>query len=118
MGETSPKDARQIVGFHYYRLWMSEQLDVIVSRVRDLIDIIFMGKTLKRKLESYLKMFSHWAALTNAIMNSVTSPNAIVSQFVAHPFPSSTVICCKVHLSLNLYNGSTITLKRMYETGM
>ena len=125
MGETLPKTATQIVGSSHYKLWMSEQLYVIASRVRDLFDITFVGNKVEvgQAVKEVLQKYSHWAALTNAIMNSLTAPNVVVSQFLSNPFPSASVptpdtpvgycyLLQSAPLSELLYIGSTVTLKR------
>ena len=93
MGDTLPKVATQIVGSLCYALWMSEQLYVIASRVRELADVTFVGdkKELKETMEVLLWKSSQCAAMTNAIMKSLSVPNVVVEQFESHPFPSATV---------------------------
>ena len=43
MGETLPTAATQIVGTQEFSLWLPEQLYVVMSRVRSLADITFVG---------------------------------------------------------------------------
>ena len=125
MGETLPKVATQIVGSPFYALWMSEQLYVIASRVRELADITFVGdkNELEETLKTLLRKFSHWAAMTNAIMQSLSAPNCVIAQFQSHPFPPVTVqppeapvgYCYLLQSApqpRHLYVGSTENLKR------
>ena len=125
MGETLPKVATQIVGSPFYALWMSEQLYVIASRVRELPDITFVGdkKEMEVTMKNLLRKSSHWAAMTNAIMQSLSVPNVVVTQFESYPFPSATVqppdapvgYCYLLQSApqpRHLYVGSTDNLKR------
>ena len=65
MGDTLFKIATQITSDKEYRLWMREQLYVLISRVRDLNNITFVGdknQTLE-EIRTLLKKQSQWSSI-------------------------------------------------------
>ena len=125
MGETLPQIATQIVGSSFYSLWMSEQLYVIASRVRDLADITFVGsrKDNEEAIKSVLTKHSHWASFTNAILRSVSLNTTVIPQNCTHPFPPTAIPPPNIAVGYSyllqsapqpqhLYVGSTMCLKR------
>ena len=125
MGETLHKVASQIVGDSHFSLWLSEQLYVIASRVRNLQDITFVGTKENNEVAVKDLLFknSHWAALTNEILRSVHLQNVSIHQSRVHPYPSNalspptsnTGFCYLLQSApqpQHLYIGLTMSLKQ------
>ena len=125
MGETLPNVATQIVGAKEFSLWLLEQLYVVVSRVRNLSNVTFVGSKENNEQSVLLLMNkkSQWSELTTEIINKCTSDNGKIFFGKTSPFPMLPTllptdnlgycyILRSVPMNRLLYIGSTMCLGR------
>ena len=124
MGETLPTVARQIVGAQEFSLWLPEQLYVVMSRVRSLVDITFVGSKQSNEgaILSLLSKKSQWSELSTEILQKCSSRDPTIFHGATNPFPSTISIpqenvgYCYLIQSVPqnnlLYIGSTMCLNR------
>ena len=125
MGETLPMVATQIVGSRDFALWLPEQLYVVMSRVRSLNHVTFVGtkEENRRAVLDLVRKKSQWAELTNEILTKSSARHPTVYHAKASPFPPSTrdlptqnlgfcYLLQSVPQSQLLYIGSTMSLER------
>ena len=91
MGETLPMVATQIVGSKDFALWLPEQLYVVMSRVRSLNQVTFVGskESNKRAVLDLVCKKSQWAELTNEILTKSSAGDPTIDHARASPFPPS-----------------------------
>ena len=91
MGETLPMVATQIVGSKDFALWLPEQLYVVMSRVRSLNQVTFVGskESNKRAVLDLVCKKSQWAELTNEILTKISACDPTIDHARASPFPPS-----------------------------
>ena len=89
MGETLPMVATQIVGSKDFALWLPEQLYVVMSRVRSLNQVTFVGskECNKRAVLDLVCKKSQWAELTNEILTKSSAGDRTIDHARASPFP-------------------------------
>ena len=125
MGETLPMVATQIVGSREFCLWLPEQLYVVVSRVRNLSQVTFVGSLRDNEaaIVDLLSKTTQWMRLTREVLDVWCSRDTTVSLAKFSPYtPSSrnlpvhNVGFCyllqSVPLNSLLYIGSTMNLRR------
>ena len=124
MGETLPTVATQIVGAQEFSLWLPEQLYVVMSRVRSLVDITFVGSKQSNEgaILSLLSKKSQWSELSTEILQKCSSRDPTIFHGATNPFPSTISIpqenvgYCYLIQSVPqnnlLYIGSTMCLNR------
>ena len=91
MGETLPMVATQIVGSREFSLWLPEQLYVVMSRVRNLSHVTFVGtrEANKKAILDLTRKRSQWSDLTNEILTKSCTKDASIDLAKASPFPPS-----------------------------
>ena len=125
MGETLPMVATQIVGSKDFALWLPEQMYVVVSRVRSLNQVTFVGskESNKRAVLDLVCKKPQWAELTNEILTKSSASNPTIDHARASPFPPSVKELPNQNLGFCyllqsepqkhlLYIGSTMSLVR------
>ena len=125
MGETLPMVATQIVGAREFCLWLPEQLYVVVSRVRNLSQVTFVGSIQETEaaVVGLLSITSQWTRLTREILDVWCSGETAVRQGKFAPYtptsrnlPVHSLGFCyllqSVPLNTLLYIGSTMNLRR------
>ena len=124
MGKTLPTVATQIFGAQEFSLWLPEQLYVVMSRVRSLADITFVGSKQSNEgaILSLLCKKSQWSELTTEILQKCSSRDPTIFHGATNPFPSTISIpqenvgYCYLIQSVPqnnlLYIGSTMCLNR------
>ena len=125
MGETLPNVATQIVEAKEFSLWLLEQLYVVVSRVRNLSNVTFVGskENNEQSVLTLMNKTSQWSELTAEIINKCTSGNGKIFFGKTSPFPMLPTllptdnlgycyILRSVPMNKLLYIGSTMCLGR------
>ena len=92
MGGTLPMVATQIVGSKDFALWLPEQLCVVMSRVRNLNQVTFVGtKEAKRAaVLGLVRKRSQWSELTSEILTKSSARDPTFFLANASPFPPTT----------------------------
>ena len=92
MGDTVPMLATQLTSFKKYRFWAKEQLYVLLSRVRDLSNITFVGDKISTVdcIKDTMSKEHHLLPFVVSLIRSFTqSPTNIITSELLSPFPLS-----------------------------
>ena len=125
MSETLPMVATQIVGSKDFALWLLEQLYVVMSRVRSLNQVPFVGtkEANRTAVLGLVRKTSQWSELTNETLTKSSARDPTIFHANASPFPLTTRDLPTQNLGFSyllqsvpqnelLYIGSTMSLLR------
>ena len=126
MGDTIPSLATQLVGGKKFNFWAKEQLYVLISRVQQLSDVMFVGDkdATLNALRIVLQKENHLTPFIHQITNTMTQPNAYVSTSqLVYPFPRKlydvptsssgfTYLLMSIKLPHLFYIGKTMNMRR------